>query len=131
MKRAWLADVPRKVVVATNRMLCAPAKAFHGHTSDGYEEARKLWERQHLLETDVMAAVELCRRCHRIAPFCNYNGNTFVAIMRLKIGNLDFPAEAIVALKSLAGHVIAGTATPEEERLLLETIDQLFPADTP
>ncbi|WP_176159155.1 hypothetical protein [Prosthecobacter debontii] len=27
-------------------------------------------------------AINLCRRCHRLASFCFYNGNTFAAIAR-------------------------------------------------
>jgi hypothetical protein len=46
-------------------------------------------------------AVELCRRSHKIAPFCFFNGNTFATIIRLAL--------------RIAAHMVAGTATPEEE----------------
>ena len=43
--------------------------------------------------------VDLCRKCHRLGPFTNYNGNTFAALAR-----------------SLAGHIVAGVASDEEVR---------------
>ncbi len=56
-------------------------------------------------------AVEPCRRCHRSAPFRFYNGNTFAAIIRDVINQLDLPEEQTVVARSLAGHIVAGVAT--------------------
>jgi hypothetical protein len=62
-------------------------------------------------------AVELCRRCHRLGPFCNYNGNTFVAVIRNLINTTSaFAPEEKALARSLAGHLVAGTAQPEEEQ---------------
>ena len=127
MIRAWLADVPWTVVIETNRLLCAPKSAFHGPSSDGFAAAQKLWEESYATEIPLTNAIELCRKCHRLAPFCNYNGNTFVAIMREKIAEIGLPPAQAELLRSLAGHIIAGTATPEEQALLLETIETCFP----
>lgn len=127
MNRAWFTDIPWGVVVETNRLLCDPKGAFHGPTSDGFAPTRKLWEESHAEKMPLTEAIELCRKCHRLAPFCNYNGNTFVAIMREKISEIGLPSDQEELLRSLAGHVIAGTATPEEQALLLETIETSLP----
>lgn len=37
-------------------------------------------------------AVELCRQCHRLAPFRNFNGNAFAAIARQLTQRLRLPA---------------------------------------
>lgn len=60
-------------------------------------------------------AVDLCRRCHRLAPFCFYNGNTFAAIIRDVIHGLQLPPPQAYVVRSLAGHIVAGVATAEEE----------------
>ncbi len=60
-------------------------------------------------------AVDFCRRCHRMAPFCFYNGNTFASIIRLVIKKLDLPEVQKTVARSLAAHIVAGVATAEEE----------------
>lgn len=64
--------------------------------------------------------VELCRKCHRLAPFTNYNGNTFSAIARAMIEGLDIPIEQAVIARSLASHIVAGVASDEEVRAFKE-----------
>jgi hypothetical protein len=50
-----------------------------------------------------------------MAPFCFYNGNTFVAIIRDCIAHATgLDVAQIILAKSLAGHMVAGTAEPEE-----------------
>ena len=61
-------------------------------------------------------AVGLCRRCHRLAPFCFYNGNTFASIIVVVIKNLELPPDRAEVVRSLAGHIVAGVATGEEEK---------------
>ena len=65
-------------------------------------------------------AVDLCRRCHRMAPFCLYNGNTFSSIILLVIRNLLLPPEQHQIIRSLAGHIVAGVASDEEIRAFRE-----------
>ena len=127
MKKVWLSEIPWSVVVETNRLLCAPKGAFHGPTSDGFETTKQLWNKRYTSEMELNQAIQLCRKCHRLAPFCNFNGNTFVAIIRTIIGNLDLSPDLSVALRSLAGHIVAGISTPEEEKQLLELIDRHIP----
>ena len=59
-------------------------------------------------------AVDLCRQCHRLAPFCNFNGNTFAAIARQLIEKLRLPADQAHLVRSWAGHIVAGTADETE-----------------
>ena len=60
-------------------------------------------------------AVDLCRRCHRMAPFCFYNGNTFASIILLETRGLGLPPAQAQVVRSLAGHIVAGVSTGEEE----------------
>lgn len=123
--REWLAPYSWLFVTAQNAVLCNNKNAHHGPTSDGHEEARKLWTACHAGPMTLAAAVELCRRCHRLAPFCFYNGNTFAAIMRDAVLVLDLdPGEAHV-LRSLVGHIVAGVASNEEEDAVSEFSESL------
>jgi hypothetical protein len=125
VKRAWLQPFTWAVIVETNCQLCQARGALHKPTSDGYEPTRELWESLHCTAMTLAEATDLCRRCHRLAPFCNFNGNTFVAVIRRVIADLALPTDQATALRSLAGHIVAGTATPEEQSAFGEILDQL------
>jgi hypothetical protein len=124
--KAWLKDVDWNLIVDINRELCAPKKALHKATSDGHEETKRLWEEGHAKKMGLDEAVELCRRCHRLAPFCNYNGNTFVAVIRNIInGARELTSEEKAVARSLAGHLVAGTAQLGEEDQFRALLDRL------
>ncbi|MDR1304331.1 MAG: hypothetical protein LBK76_03820 [Verrucomicrobiales bacterium] len=105
-------------IEAINIGLCETGRATHGRNSEGYATAREVWE-QRPPSASVNDALQLARKCHKLAPFLNFNGNTFVAaIGHLINGQIKLPAVQLVSLKSFAGHYIAGTITPTEERAL-------------
>jgi len=115
MKRAWFKHIGWETVVASNAQLCQSGNAMHKPTTDGYEETKAFWIENFERELTLAEAVEICRRCHRMAPFCFYNGNTFVAIIRDCIAHTTgLSGPQITLAKSLAGHMVAGTAEPEE-----------------
>ena len=118
--QAWLAPFTWELVTAQNAVLCHAKNALHKPTSDGHDRTKKLWESRHGVAMPLDEAVELCRRCHRQAPFCFFNGNTFVSIIALVIKRLDLPAEKAVVVRSLAGHIVAGVATDVEEKAFRE-----------
>ncbi|MFM2141618.1 MAG: hypothetical protein RLZZ476_162 [Verrucomicrobiota bacterium] len=121
--RAWLADFTWEVVTAQNAVLCAAKNALHKPTSDGHAETKALWDLRHPQVMRLDEAVDLCRQCHRKAPFCFYNGNTFASIIALVIKKLSLPAEEAYIIRSLAGHIVAGVATDEEARAFREFCD--------
>ena len=125
MKRAWLLPFTWAVIVETNRQLCQPKGALHKPTTDGYEPTRQLWESLYRTEMTLTDATNLCRRCHQLAPFCNFNGNTFVAIIRKLVATLPLSPDQAVAVRSLAGHIVAGIATMQEQRAFAELLDRL------
>jgi hypothetical protein len=112
--RAWLAEIPWDLVEFQNASLCEAKNALHKPTSDGYAITKELWEANHLQEMGLLEVVDLCRRCHRLAPFCFYNGNTFAAIARSLIQKLEVSQAQAAVLRSLAGHIVAGVASDEE-----------------
>ncbi len=128
-QREWLSDFTWEMVTAQNAVLCQAKNALHQPTSDGYEPTRQLWETEHRKAMGLDEAADLCRRCHRMAPFCFYNGNTFASIIRLIIRKLDLSPDEAHIIRSLAGHIVAGVATDEEERAFRKFCEGLDHAD--
>ena len=124
--RPWLASFDWDFVIEINRGLCKQKHALHKPASDGYVPAKTLWEKNQHRELPLTEALQICLHCHRLAPFCFYNGNTFAAIARDFIAEIspDLPADKTHILRSIAGHIVAGTAT-DIERMQL---DAMLPA---
>jgi len=116
----WLQVVPWEAVVSINAALCEARKALHKPTSDGYVPAKELWEKNRLKNLSLPELLHLCFQCHRLAPFCNYNGNTFVTIVKtlLDAELKRLPPDQSYILRSIAGHIVAGTATDIERKQL-------------
>jgi hypothetical protein len=52
----------------------------------------------------------------RLAPFCFYNGNTFVAILSIALQKVPGLSQAeFILLRRITAHIVAGTVRPEEE----------------
>jgi len=123
--KPWLAPFTWEIITAQNAVLCQAKNALHQPTSDGHDTTKQLWEERHLQPMALDNAVDLCRRCHRLAPFCFYNGNTFASIIALVIKKLELPPEQTVIVRSLAGHIVAGVSTGEEETAFREFCESL------
>ena len=119
-RHSWLAQYSWGFVTAQNAMLCSAKNALHKPTSDGHDVTKKLWESHHLESMGLDEAVDLCRRCHRLAPFCFYNGTTFAAVIRDVIACLNLEPTQGLLVRSLAGHIVAGVACDEEIRAFRE-----------
>jgi hypothetical protein len=116
MKKPWLKDWPWETVVTINAALCKEKKALHKPTSDGYAPAQKIWDAARGRDLTLREVFDLCRKCHKLAPFCFYNGNTFAAIGRTIIHGLLQKMSPVKAhnFRSVVGHYIAGTIGSKE-----------------
>jgi len=125
MTRIWLEDWPWETVVTVNAGLCKEKKALHKPTSDGYAPAQQLWESACRRELTLRQTLDICRQCHKLAPFCFYNGNTFAAIGRTMIQDVvqKLPPLKAQTLRSAVGHYIAGTAGAEELAKALQDLN--------
>jgi hypothetical protein len=116
--KPWLKPVPWSSVVSINARLCQAGRAMHKPTSEGYEPTRALWEESRSKEMSLRELLQLCFCCHRLAPFCFYNGNTFVTIVKTllpdPVGRI--PTDQAYILRSIAGHIVAGTVTDVENK---------------
>jgi hypothetical protein len=116
MNRKWLKDWPWESVLAINVALCKQKKALHKPTAEGYEPTQKLWDESRSLKISLRTALQVCRQCHKLSPFCFYNGNTFAAIGRTIIQDMlrDLSPTKAHAIRSVVGHYIAGTTGEKE-----------------
>ena len=120
----WLEPVSWEDVTAINARLCEARGALHKPASDGHDAARDLWESSRQTVLTLEQAIVICHRCHRLAPFCFFNGNTFVAIARGIIRPVLEQLTArdamhAAAFRSVVGHFVAGTEGLEELRSAL------------
>jgi hypothetical protein len=124
MTKAWLGDWPWETVTVVNLGLCKEKQALH-KAAEGYESARRLWEDSRDIKMPLRQALEICRRCHKLSPFCFYNGNTFAAIGRTMVHDTlrKLPPVKAHAFRSVVGHYIAGTAGEEELDSALDELD--------
>jgi hypothetical protein len=71
-----------------------------------------------------LQAADLCRECHRLAPFLFLNGNTFASCARVALQSAweDLPAVQRTILRAALGHYVAGTVRRDElEAILAES----------
>lgn len=83
------------------------------------------WEEARKREISLYEAIEVCRKIHRLAPFTNFNGNTFTAIARILVKRLNLETAREQVVRSLAGHIVAGVASEEEVRAFREFCESL------
>lgn len=128
-RRQWLSNYSWSFVTGQNAILCMQKNATHRPTSDGHDATKALWESNHTMPMSLAEAADLCRRCHRMAPFCFYNGNTFAAIIRDVVATLaqeiEQDPQKTFLVRSLAGHIVAGVATEEEVKAFQAFSDSL------
>jgi len=117
------------MVARLNAALCQHQNVLHKTTSDGHDPARSLWESCRGQSVSLERALLVAYECHCLAPFCFFNGNTFVAIVRQMIE----PVLAKVApnnpnlaaqFRSVIGHFVAGTEGIKELRDAIRTMQQ-------
>jgi hypothetical protein len=123
MKKRWLKDWPWETVVAINAGLCQEKKALNKPTFEGYKPAKKLWEESCKRELTLREALEIGRRCHKLSPFCFYNGNTFAAIGRTIIQGIKLAPAKAHSLRTVVGHYIAGTIGDDELNQALRDLE--------
>jgi hypothetical protein len=125
MNKLWLEGWPWETVVTINAGLCKEKNALHKPTSEGYESARSLWEKSRSTDLSLRQTLGICRQCHKLSPFCFYNGNTFAAIGRTIVQDVFHKMSPVKAqaVRSVVGHYIAGTAGEDELDQALAGLD--------
>jgi hypothetical protein len=79
-----LAEATWDTIENINRGLCEHGRAAFSRNEEGYAKAKDLWNNRQS-QSSLLEVLELAHKCHRLAPFLNYNGNTFVSVVRTVI----------------------------------------------
>ena len=122
--KAWLLPYEWNLVEELNKALCGNS-VHYGKSPEGYAQAMEMWESARKKELSFLDAVEICFRAHQLAPFLQFNGNTFVTIARGVVLALPIHGPEIIVVRDVVGHIVAGTVTDDERkrlRTVLETI---------
>ena len=114
--KPYLASTPWDVLEDINSALCQAGGYQVGRTSDGYASARELWEKSHASPLTFLQAADLCRECHRLAPFLFLNGNPLASCARIALQPAmnELPAAQQTVARAALGHYIAGTIRRDE-----------------
>jgi hypothetical protein len=109
--KKWLEPIPWDVVEFINQSACTRGQAQFGHTSDGYAPAKQPWEQGMTREMSLEEALGICLKCYRLAPFLNFNGNTFAGIAKAMVREIlpHLGPKLSQAFESVVGHYVAGT----------------------
>lgn len=76
------------MVVAFNQSMCEGKENAPHRPGKGYAEAERLWTQSGARAIGLREALDLCRKCHSLAPFDFFNGNTMAAVSRKMIDPL-------------------------------------------
>jgi hypothetical protein len=120
--KPYLASTPWHVLEDINSALCQAGSYQVGRTSDGYPLAEELWQKSHGAPLTFLQAADLCRECHRLAPFLFLNGNTFASCARIALlpAWAQLPLTRQTVIRAALGHYIAGTIRRDELEAMLD-----------
>ena len=114
--KPYLAATTWQAIEQINATLCKAGGFEPGPRQEGYEPARALWEKMHNQVLTFLQAADLCRECHRLAPFLYFNGNTFASCARVALApvldTLDYKKQTFS--RAALAHYIAGTIERDE-----------------
>jgi len=122
-KRAWLAPFSWEFIETINQIACQNGGYLHKASSDGFEETKSLWLQNQHKEMTFPETMDFLFSCHRKAPFCFLNGNTFVGIARKITESVHLNAVNSHILRSICGHIVAGTVKADERERLFKMLN--------
>lgn len=120
-------------MLAVNKALCQAQKIDPLNSADGYEPARRLWEKSVEKSMSLPEALDICRDCHELRPFMFNNGNTFAAIGRTLVEEQLKAAPPVEAqiLRTTMCHYIVGLIDRKELQQVLRHFESLLNVNAP
>lgn len=113
-------------VVRINEGTCERGRAQHGLNTETASACAAEWETRRQETLSLGDTIDFLRRCHRLAPFLFFNGNTFAAIGRELTRALfsDLPPVRNRELTSSVAHYIAGVLDRDAMVEIIKTLCQ-------
>lgn len=114
--KQWLGTVPWETVLTVNQALCQAQNTPHQPKEKACDEARQLWEKAIPQQMSLKEVLDVCRRCHELAPFNFNNGNTFAAIGKTLVEDWlkRLPPVEAQIIRTTVAHYIAGQVGKKE-----------------
>lgn len=123
-RATFLANWNWESVVSINQRACARGGAQHGVNSETKATCKAEWEQTHRKELSLEETIHFLQKCHRVAPFLFFNGNTFSFIARELIFALfaDLPTTRRRVAGSAVAHYVAGVL---DKSAMVSMVDSL------
>ena len=116
VQRQWLEAVPWESVVQINKTLCQAQQAQYTANAKGLSAAQQNWDAAVKKSMTLGDVLQICRKCHDLAPFVFNNGNTFGCVAKTLIEewlkNLP-PLEAQI-VRATVSHYVVGLVGKRE-----------------
>ena len=125
-RAAFIKNWDWESVVRINRGTCERGGAQHGINSEAGRACAAEWETQRTRVVTLSETLDFLKRCHRLAPFLFFNGNTFAAIGR-ELGRAlfsDLPPARNREVASAIAHYIAGVLEQGDMVAIVEELCQ-------
>jgi hypothetical protein len=123
-RAAFIKNWDWQSVIRINRGTCERGGAQHGLNSETSTACATEWEAQRTRVVTLGETLDFLKRCHRLAPFLFFNGNTFAAIGR-ELGRAlfsDLPPTRNREVASAIAHYIAGVL---DRDVMTKIVDEL------
>lgn len=125
-RAAFIKNWDWQSVVRINRGTCERGRAQHGLNSEAGKTCEEEWEAKRDATLTLEETLDFLKRCHRLAPFLFFNGNTFAAIGRQLAVALfsELPTVRQREVASAIAHYIAGVLDRESMIEIVESLCQ-------
>lgn len=120
----WLSLFTWNDIVKINAAECQKGKVEH-RLMPGSQKAMTVWESNQKMKISLKQALDICRVCHKLAPFQFFNGNTFTFLARNIISDLihHLPSTKAHTFRSCVAHYVAGRLPPESFEQVMSSIE--------
>jgi hypothetical protein len=114
--KQWLSTVPWETVLSVNQALCQAQNTPHQPKDKACVQARQVWEKAVPQPMSLPEVLDVCRRCHELAPFRFNNGNTFAAISKTLVEDWlkRLPPVEAQIIRTTVAHYVAGQVGKKE-----------------
>jgi hypothetical protein len=122
----WFQPGSWESLLTENQTFCQGQKLDSKTCPKNFQKTRQLWESQYGRVMSLPKALDVCRKCHEMAPFIFNNGNTFSCFAKNLVTDWTKTITAVEAqmLRTTIGHYVTGQVSRKE---LLQVLTFLAP----
>lgn len=128
VQREWLVAVPWESVLEINKALCQAQQTEHTTNAKALSAAQQCWDAAVKKSMTLAEVLQVCRKCHDLAPFVFNNGNTFGSVAKTLIEDWlksMQPLEAQI-VRATVSHYVVGLVGKRELVDVLKHFDPVL-----